>query len=65
MAGYLPYIDFEISGTSARGMVTGSRNLESMKNSLQDMEQRLRTQRQMKSRPNELEEMDSDQVITF
>ena len=40
----------------------GSRDLESMKDSLRDLEADLRAQRLMKGRPPELEEMNTDQV---
>ena len=45
---------------------TKARDLESMRNSVSDMHQRLKVQRQMAGRPYELENMDQEQVrMTF
>lgn len=55
-------LSFE-SGTTNNNLES-SRDLESMRNSLQDIEIQLRAKRKMKGRPNVMEEMTSDQLYT-
>ena len=49
-------------GSTNNNTTTNDRDLESMKNSVSDIHQRLKVQRQMAGRPYELENMDQEQV---
>ena len=55
--------DFKSSFGNKNRAANGERDVESMRNSVSDMQQRLKVQRQMAGRPQDLQDMTQEQVL--